>query len=60
MIERISRDIADQPTGPRYLQLGALLQETGRFSDARAAYEQALKLDPALQAAKQSLESQER
>jgi tetratricopeptide (TPR) repeat protein len=60
MIERISRDIADQPTGPRYLQLGVLLQETGKLSEAQAAYEQALKLDPTLQAAKQSLDSQAR
>jgi tetratricopeptide (TPR) repeat protein len=60
MVERISRDIADQPTGPRYLQLGVLLQEAGKLSEARAAYEQALKLDPRLQAAKQSLESPDR
>jgi protein O-mannosyl-transferase len=60
MIERISRDIADQPTGPRYLQLGVLLQEAGNPSEARAAFEQAVKLDPTLQAVKQSLESQER
>jgi protein O-mannosyl-transferase len=60
MIERISRDIADQPNGPRYLQLGVLLQEAGNSSEARDAFEQAVKLDPALQAAKQSLESQER
>jgi protein O-mannosyl-transferase len=60
MIERISRDIADQPTGPRYLQLGVLLQEAGNSSDARAAFEQAVKLDPALLGAKQSLELRER
>jgi tetratricopeptide (TPR) repeat protein len=60
MIERISRDIADQPTGPRYLQLAVLLQEAGNPSDAGAAFEQAVNLDPALQGAKQSLESQER
>jgi tetratricopeptide (TPR) repeat protein len=58
MIERISKDIADQPTGPRYLQLGVLLEEAGDSSEARAAFEQALKLDPTLLAAKQSLESQ--
>jgi Flp pilus assembly protein TadD len=28
------------------VQLGILLQETGRLPEARAAYEQALKLDP--------------
>ncbi len=58
MIERLSGDIADQPTGPRYLQLAVLLQEAGNSSDARTAFEQAVKLDSTLQAAKQSLESQ--
>jgi tetratricopeptide (TPR) repeat protein len=60
MIERISRDIADQATGRRYLQLAVLLQEAGNSSDARAAFEQAVKLDPELQGAKQYLELQER
>jgi tetratricopeptide (TPR) repeat protein len=60
MIERMSRDIADQPTGPRYVQLGILLQETGKLPEARTAFEQAVKLDPTLQPAKQSLDSQER
>jgi tetratricopeptide (TPR) repeat protein len=60
MVERISRDIADQPSGARYLQLAILLQEAGNFSEARGAFEQAVKLDPALELAKQSLESQER
>ena len=59
MIERISRDIADQPSGPRYLQLGVLLQEEGKFPEAQAAFEQAVKLDPALQGVKKSLQSQE-
>ena len=60
MVERISRDIADQPSGPRYLQLGVLLQEEGNSSEARAAFEQAVKIDPALQADRQALEAQGR
>ena len=60
MVERISRDIADQPNGPRYLQLGVLLQEEGNSSEALAAFKQAVKIDPGLQADRQALESQER
>lgn len=55
MVERLSEDATDQPTGPRFVQLGLLLQEVGRPSAARSAYEQALKLDPTLDAAKQFL-----
>ena len=60
MVERISRDIADQPNGPRYLQLGVLLQEEGNSSEALAAFEQAVKIDPALQVDRQALEAQGR
>jgi len=60
MVERLSRDIADQPSGPRYLQLGVLLQEEGNSSEARAAFERAVKIDPTLQVDRQSLESQGR
>lgn len=57
MVERLSEDAANDPTGPRYLQLGLLLQEIGQISQARAAYEQALKLDSTLELAKQSLDA---
>ncbi len=57
MIDRISQDVAGAPSGPRYLQLGMLLQEIGNLPEARAAYEQALKLDPTLQEAKNSLDA---
>ena len=57
MVERLSEDAADQPTGPRYLQLGLLLQEVGRPSAARSAFEEALKLDPSLNAARQFLDA---
>ncbi len=55
MIQRISEYAAGDPSGPHYLQLGVLLQETGHLPEARDAYEQALTLDPTLQEAKQSL-----
>ena len=57
MIERVSQDAANSPTAPHYLQLGMLLQESGKVDDARTAYEQALKLDPGLTDAKQSLDA---
>jgi tetratricopeptide (TPR) repeat protein len=57
MVHRLSTDVKDYPTGARYLQLGLLLQLSGHVSEARAAYEQALKLDSSLQLAQQSLDS---
>jgi hypothetical protein len=57
MVERLSEDATDDPTGPRFVQLGLLLQEVGRPVAARSAYEQALKLDPTLDAAKQFLDA---
>jgi len=60
MIERISQDAAGAPSGPRYLQLGMLLQEIGKLPEARVAYEQALNLDPTLAEAKESLDALER
>ena len=55
MIHRISVYAAQSPTGPRYLQLGILLQELGKLPEARVAYEQALTLDPTLTEARASL-----
>jgi len=60
MVERISQDAAAAPSAPRYLQLGMLLQEIGKFPEARVAYQQALKLDPTLAEAKASLAALER
>jgi Flp pilus assembly protein TadD len=40
--------------------LGFLLEQDGRPSDAREAYAQALKLDPALAEAKQALDAIDR
>ena len=48
MIEWLSQSVATRPTPSRYVELGILLQETGKLTESRAAYEQALKLDPKL------------
>src|SRR5262249_45916820 len=45
-IRNLSKYFATNPSGAGYLSLGMLLEAAGRVSDARAAYEQALKLDP--------------
>ena len=57
MIERISQAAASTPTGPIYFQLGVLLEELHKIPEARAAYQQALKLEPTLAAARQSLDA---
>jgi tetratricopeptide (TPR) repeat protein len=46
MVQWLTESVAAQPSAARYVQLGILLQETGKLSEARAAYEQARKLDP--------------
>jgi protein O-mannosyl-transferase len=51
MIQWLTQSVAAQPAAPRYVQLGILLQESGKSSEAAAAYQQALKLDPSLNAA---------
>jgi tetratricopeptide (TPR) repeat protein len=51
------RDVAETPSGPSYFRLGQLMQQTGRMSDARAAYEQALKLAPKFSAARKALDA---
>jgi hypothetical protein len=55
MTQWLTQSVAAQPSAPRYVQLGILLQETGRPSEARAAYQQALKLDPNLAEATERL-----
>jgi protein O-mannosyl-transferase len=57
MIERITAYAASEPSGKRYLQLAVLLQELGKVPEARAAYEQALQLDPSLEEAKKSMDA---
>ncbi len=56
MIERVSQDATGSPSAAHYLQLGMLLQEVGKVDEARLAYQQALKLDPGLTIAKESLD----
>jgi len=46
MTNWLTQSVAVQPSAARYVELGILLQETGKLSEARVAYEQALKLDP--------------
>ncbi len=56
MAAHLSQSIAAQPTGEGYLQLGLLQEQAGNSSEARAAYEQALRLDPNLGEARDSLD----
>jgi tetratricopeptide (TPR) repeat protein len=57
MISHVSQSVATQPGPEIYMQLGVLLEQTGQVSQARVAYEQALKLDPSLGEAKKSLDA---
>ena len=59
MVERITQETNASPTAPHYLQLGMLLEELGKFPEARVAYQQSLKLDPTLTDAKASLKALE-
>jgi hypothetical protein len=56
VIASFSQSVAANPLGTGYLQLGILLQEAKQGVEARAAFEQALKLDPSLLDAIQSLD----
>jgi protein O-mannosyl-transferase len=47
--------LADQPSAQGYYNLGLLLDVANRLPEARAAYEQALSIDPALDNARQAL-----
>jgi cytochrome c-type biogenesis protein CcmH/NrfG len=51
------RNVAESPSDESYLRLGQVLQQTGRVLEARAAYQQALKLNPKLAEAKSALDS---
>jgi tetratricopeptide (TPR) repeat protein len=59
MIQRLSQDVATESAGPRYLQLGLLLQEAGKSSEARSAFQEALRLDPALDLAQQAVNARQ-
>jgi Tfp pilus assembly protein PilF len=51
------RNVAESPTAEGYLRLGQVFQQAGRAPDARAAYEQALELNPKLHEARQALDA---
>jgi tetratricopeptide (TPR) repeat protein len=55
MIQRMSASATEDPSGASYLQLGILFEEAGRLQEARSAYEQALKVEPSFDPAKQAL-----
>ncbi len=57
MVSHLSQSAAVQPEAAIYMQLGVLLELTGEASQARDAFEQALKLDPSLAEARQSLDA---
>ncbi|MGD0514693.1 MAG: tetratricopeptide repeat protein [Terriglobales bacterium] len=60
MIQALIEDTGARPTPGGFFSLGFLLEQDGRPSDAREAYAQALKLDPALAEAKQALDAIDR
>jgi tetratricopeptide (TPR) repeat protein len=49
------RNAAESPSSQGYLRLGQLLQQRGQTSEARAAYQQALRLNPKLEEAQKAL-----
>ena len=51
------RSVAEAPSGESYLRLGQVLQQEGRGSQAQAAYEQALDLNPKLKEAHEALKT---
>ena len=57
MVQWLTQSVAAQPSASRYIQLGILFEETGKPSQARAAYEQALKLEPTLTEATEYLDA---
>ncbi|MBU1191076.1 MAG: tetratricopeptide repeat protein [Gammaproteobacteria bacterium] len=45
-IQVLEKSVQSKPTAQAYNQLGILYRESGRFNEARAAYESALKINP--------------
>ena len=54
-VDNLKSSLTAHPTPRGYLQLGQLLQQSGRVPDAQMAYKQALRLDPQLVEAHQAL-----
>jgi Tfp pilus assembly protein PilF len=50
------RNLVESPSGEGYLRLGQLFEQDGRAREARAAYQQALQLNPKLGEARKALE----
>jgi tetratricopeptide (TPR) repeat protein len=57
MIQRMSASATEDPSGASYLQLGILFEEAGQLQEARAAYGQALRVEPSFDSAKLALEA---
>jgi hypothetical protein len=57
MIQAVIEDTTNRPTPGGFYSLGFLLEQAGKLPEARDAYAQALKLDPTIAQAKQSLET---
>ncbi len=57
MIRTLSKSFASDPSAGGYLSLGMLLEAAGRMPEARVAYQRALRLDPTLAEAEQSLDA---
>jgi tetratricopeptide (TPR) repeat protein len=51
------RNVAEAPSAEAYLRLGQVLQQANRIAEARAAYEQALQLNPKLGDARKALDA---
>jgi len=56
-VSDLSRSVDLNPTPQGYLALGRTLAQTGRYAEARIAYEQALKMSPALAEARQAADA---
>jgi protein O-mannosyl-transferase len=54
-LDKMSKSVLAHPTAEGYFQLGQFLEEDRNIPDARKAYENALKLDPNLTAARNAL-----
>ena len=50
------RNVAESPSSQSYLRLGQIFQQNGRATEARAAYEQALQLNPNLTEARKAMD----
>ncbi len=57
MLSRLSGYVEMNPTGEGYLSLGLLQEQIGNIPEARAAYQHALRLNPTLDAARESLDA---